>query len=138
MKTKINEIPLVGPRGRKELLDKISELEKKVLELEQSGSGNRAVSWEFNLIKNQSYTTWESVNMTQEIYDAIINETIDLMNIKWYYSDGSTGAVAIPSTVLSHNNAGVIDVRSGFSGSYCTKLLTFEINSDGTVRVEWD
>ncbi|MBQ4276154.1 MAG: hypothetical protein II717_06480, partial [Lachnospiraceae bacterium] len=28
MKTKINEIPLVGPRGRKELLKRIEELEK--------------------------------------------------------------------------------------------------------------
>ena len=36
MKTKINEVPLVGPRGRKELLAKINELEKKVAELESN------------------------------------------------------------------------------------------------------
>lgn len=138
MKTKVNKVPLVGSRGRRELLDRIEELEKRVIELEQSSSGNHAVSWEFNLIKNESYTTWESVNMTQEIYDAIINETIDLNNIKWYYSDGSAGNVAIPYRSIVHDSAGVINVRSGFSGSYCSKALIFEVNSDGTVRVEWD
>jgi hypothetical protein len=60
------------------------------------------------------------------------------MNIKWYYSDGSTGTVAIPFKALNHDNAGVINVRSGFSGSYCSKALVFDINPDGTVRVEWD
>ena len=34
MKTKVNKVPLVGPRGRRELLDRIEELEKKVSELE--------------------------------------------------------------------------------------------------------
>ena len=34
MKTNINKIPLVGPRGRREILDKINELEKKIKELE--------------------------------------------------------------------------------------------------------
>ena len=33
MKTKTNKVPLVGPRGRRELLDRIEELEKKVIEL---------------------------------------------------------------------------------------------------------
>ena len=28
MKTKTNKVPLVGPRGRRELLDRIEELEK--------------------------------------------------------------------------------------------------------------
>lgn len=138
MKTKVNKVPLVGPRGRRELLDRIEELEKKVIELEQESSGNSTVSWEFNIIRNEPYTTWESVNMTQEIYDAIINETIDLMNIKWYYSDGSTGDVAIPSSTLTHDSDGVIYVRSGFSGAYCSKALVFNINPDGTVRLEWD
>lgn len=96
------------------------------------------VSWEFNLIRNESYTTWESVNMTQEIYDAIINGTIDLINIKWYYSYGSAGNVAIPIHALSHDDAGVISVRSGFSGGWCSELLSFYINPDGTVRIEWD
>lgn len=31
MKTKTNKVPLVGPRGRRELLDKINELEEKLL-----------------------------------------------------------------------------------------------------------
>lgn len=30
MKTKVNEVPLVGPRGRKELLKRINELEAQV------------------------------------------------------------------------------------------------------------
>lgn len=33
MKTKTNKVPLVGPRGRRELLDRIEELENKVAEL---------------------------------------------------------------------------------------------------------
>lgn len=137
MKTKVNEVTLVGPRGRKELLNRINELEEKVLELEQSSSGNHVVSWDINLIKNQPYTTWESVNMTQEIYDAIINETIDPINIKWY--DESQREVAVARTKLSHNETtGVIDVRSGFTGTICSSALTFEINPDGTVRVVWD
>lgn len=37
MKIKTNRVPLVGPRGRRELLDKIEELEKKAAELTQSG-----------------------------------------------------------------------------------------------------
>lgn len=37
MKTKTNKVPLVGPKGRRELLDKIEELEKKVVELAQGG-----------------------------------------------------------------------------------------------------
>lgn len=36
MKTKVNEVPLVGPRGRRELLDRIVELEKKIIELESA------------------------------------------------------------------------------------------------------
>lgn len=36
MKTKVNEIPLVGPKGRKELLYKIGELEKKVAAFENN------------------------------------------------------------------------------------------------------
>lgn len=137
MKTKINQIPLVGPKGRRELLNRINELEREVLKLEQSSSGNHTVSWEINLIQDQSYTTWESVNMTQEIYDAIINETISPINIKWY--DESKREVAVARTKLSHNETtGVVDVRSGFTGAICTKVLFFEINPDGTVRVEWD
>ena len=30
MKTKVNEIPLVGPKGRKELLNRINELEAQI------------------------------------------------------------------------------------------------------------
>lgn len=30
MKTKVNEVPLVGPKGRKELLKRINELEAQV------------------------------------------------------------------------------------------------------------
>lgn len=37
MKTKTNKVPLVGPKGRKELLDRIEELEKKVTELTNAG-----------------------------------------------------------------------------------------------------
>jgi hypothetical protein len=37
MKTKINEVPLVGPRGRRELLDRINELEEKIEEMSDSG-----------------------------------------------------------------------------------------------------
>ena len=37
MKTKVNEVPLVGPRGRRELLERINELEEKIEEM--SGSG---------------------------------------------------------------------------------------------------
>lgn len=40
MKTKVNKVPLVGPRGRRELLDKIEELEKKVSELENGSDQN--------------------------------------------------------------------------------------------------
>lgn len=36
MKTKVNKVPLVGPKGRKELLYKIDELEKKVAALENT------------------------------------------------------------------------------------------------------
>lgn len=92
------------------------------------------VSWEFNLIRNEPYTTWESINMTQEIYDAIINGAIDLINIKWYFE----GGVGIPLQMPSHNDAGVIDVRNGFSGSWCSKVLTFDVSPDGTVNIEWD
>ena len=44
MKTKVNEIPLVGPKGRRELLNKVNELEKKVLELEQDASSSDSES----------------------------------------------------------------------------------------------
>lgn len=40
MKTKVNEVPLVGPRGRKELLDRINELEDKIIALEMQLSSN--------------------------------------------------------------------------------------------------
>ena len=36
MKTKVNKVPLVGPRGRRELLDRIEELEEKIKELENA------------------------------------------------------------------------------------------------------
>lgn len=92
------------------------------------------VSWEFRLIRGEPYTTWESVNMTQEIYDAIINGTIDLINIKWYYER----EVGIPIRMFPHNDAGVISVRSGFSGAVCAKALTFDVKPDGTVSITWD
>lgn len=92
------------------------------------------VSWEFNLIRNGSYTTWESINMTQEIYDAIINGAIDLINIKWDFE----GGVGIPFQMPSHNDAGVINMRNGFSGNWCGKVLAFDVNPDGTVNIEWD
>ena len=40
MKTKTNKVPLVGPKGRKKLLDRIEELEKEVLALAQSGGNS--------------------------------------------------------------------------------------------------
>ena len=43
MKTKTNKVPLVGPRGRRELLDRIGELEKKVIELAQAGAPKTVV-----------------------------------------------------------------------------------------------
>lgn len=92
------------------------------------------VSWEFNLIRNESYTTWESVNMTQEIYDAIINGTIDLINIKWYFE----GTVGIPIRTLSYTDANGIDVRGSFSTTHCSKVLAFNVKPDGTVSITWD
>lgn len=92
------------------------------------------VSWEFNLIRNEPYTTWESVNMTQEIYDAIINGTIDLINIKWYFE----GTVGIPIRTLSYTDADGIDVRGSFSSTHCAKVLAFNVKSDGTVSISWD
>lgn len=92
------------------------------------------VSWEFNLIRNGSYTTWESINMTQEIYDAIINGAIDLINIKWDFE----GGVGIPRQMPSHDDAGVINVRDGFSGTWCSEVLAFYVSPDGTVSITWD
>ena len=92
------------------------------------------VTWEFDLIRNGAYTTWESINMTQEIYDAIINGTIDLINIKWYFEE----TVGVPFRALTHNDAGVIDVRSAFLVSFCSKVLLFDVKPDGTVSIEWD
>lgn len=103
-----------------------------ILELATQSGG--PVSWEFNLIRNESYTTWESVNMTQEIYDAIINGTIDLINIKWYFE----GTVGIPMRALPHNDAGEIDVRSSFTVSFCSKVLALDVKPDGTVHITWD
>lgn len=45
MKTKVNEVPLVGPKGRKELLRRINELEAQVaqqdyIQIEISGQGS--------------------------------------------------------------------------------------------------
>jgi len=92
------------------------------------------VSWEFHLIRNEPYTTWESINMTQEIYDAIINGTIKLIDIKWYFE----GGVGIPWYMPSHNDVGVINVRNAFSGAYCSKVLGFDVNPDGSVDIMWD
>lgn len=92
------------------------------------------VSWEFDLIRNGEYATWESINMTQEIYDAIINGTIDLINIKWYFE----GTVGIPMRALPHNDAGMIDVRSSFLVSFCSKVLALDVKPDGTVHISWD
>lgn len=103
-----------------------------ILELATQGGG--PVSWEFNLIINEPYTTWESVNMTQEIYDAIINGTIDLINIKGYFEE----TVGIPTRMPPHNDAGMIDVRSSLPVSFCSKALLFDVNPDGTVSIEWD
>lgn len=61
MKTKVNEIPLVGPKGRKELLKKVNELEKR--------------------IDSQSSDNVKKVNLGPDVTDVI-----DLMAEKEYFT----------------------------------------------------
>lgn len=60
MKTKVNEIPLVGPKGRKELIESINSLKEKIKELSSSmvqADFNQEDSTKIDYIKNKPAPT---------------------------------------------------------------------------------
>lgn len=63
MKTKVNEIPLVGPRGRSEIIKRMNELEKQI-----SGSGSDSGST-------------KKINL-----GPVVNDVLDLMAEKEYFT----------------------------------------------------
>ena len=105
MKTKANKVPLVGPKGRRELLDRIEELEKKVIELESApkneshlleilstSNGDVPESTALSLLKLDgkavTYNDLKSINMCNTIaYNEGLDTYMAIQNIVTNDSD---------------------------------------------------
>lgn len=83
MKTKTNEIPLSGPRGRKDLIEQVNKLEKKVKELE----GEQIKEDVIEIVGNNGAITWgddlpvEGV-LNQLLLNGIRPTREDILNLK--------------------------------------------------------
>lgn len=123
MKTKTNKVPLVGPKGRRELLDRIEELEK---ELEQK------VNQSYDVITPKIATDipWDAYAIGQ-LRNSIDQNTI--LNTKLLYRKGTTEVY----NILSSGNGFVTIFKD--SAPYYTRIVVTNYSVeqyDGLAKVQ--
>lgn len=136
MKTKTNKVPLVGPKGRKELLDRIEELEKKVIELENGGSSTQdslEMYWpESNTISADSKQEFiNALDITEEILDKILSKKIKSIVLKRDY----TIRTFFINWIDEDTSSNPVDITLYYSGSDYdseTAVLAISQNDDST------
>ena len=133
MKTKVNEIPLVGPRGRSEIIKRMNELEKQI-----SGSGSSSddvrkinlspdVSDVLDMMAEKEYFTIEALeNGTNVYFKRHVDSDGDPVTLSVEIStDGETwtekNSDRTPGTLLTTLNAGQKLYIRGNNATYGSK-----------------
>lgn len=124
MKTKVNEIPLVGPKGRKELLYKIGELEKKVAAFENNP---KSESHLLRILSTSDNSESESAALSRLELDGKAATINDLMSID------------IRNTIVYSEGLGVYMTIQSFSSDAAINGVTFDGGSyvDGAGTQFW-
>lgn len=124
MKTKVNEVPLVGPRGRRELLNRIEELEKKVAELASASSEKHVL--EILSVTEEHETARELLARMKLDGRSIRTEDfpkLDVLNTYLLFN-----GVEYAITLYTHNDDGTfIWLRAGFASILGNTEATLEI-----------
>lgn len=130
MKTKTNKVPLVGPRGRRELLDRIDELEKKIAEL----ASNQPETHVLEILSfSESDESIEDTlaRMKLDGRDIGIEDFNELGVFNTYIL---FNGVEYAITEYSHNDSGIIYICAGYASVVrdAETTLTIQIMEDAS------
>lgn len=133
MKTKVNEVPLVGPRGRKELLDKINELEEKISKIEKEVPKQHVI----NILSPNTYHNIEDALSALRIDGKTPTlEQLTEANKDWVVTSDGYGYMSI-TYVSSLGERGVLIYFGGAYGSnYGVYGQIYILVEDDDYRIE--